>query len=176
MKKIRLFIYIILVVFILYTLYKILLIYVLNISSLQTSYIYHSKSIDVSKRKDLYIASYRLAKTTNTNYFIEALLPEEIFIEKEKIIYPQYYFYWGKSEIGSRTTMNANLFLNLSKSGEYDIRSPSSTLPNEKDNIDKYRRDLYYFFKDSPTEIIFIIENRESKLQIDTIIFKKVIN
>lgn len=174
MKKMKLFLYTILVIFILYTFYKIVLIYVLNLSSLKSSYIYHSKSIETSKSKDLYIATYRLDKTVSAYSLIDTFIPTEIFIEKEKVIYPQYYFYWGKSEIGNRTTTNGAVFLELSKSGKYDISCPSSNLPNEKENIDKYRKNLYFFFDTVPSEITFILDSREPKPQTDTLIFKKV--
>ena len=174
MKKMKTVIYTVLILFILYTLYKVVLIYVLNVSSLKSSYIYHSKSIETSKDKGLYIATYRLDKNASTYSLVDTLIPTEIFIEKEKVVYPQYYFYWGKSEIGNRTTTDGTVFLELSKSGQYDISCPSSTLPNEKENIDKYRKSLYFFFETVPPEITFIIDSRNSKLQTDTLIFKKV--
>jgi len=140
---------------------------------LKSSYIYHSKSIEISKDKGLYIATYQLDKTASTYNLVDTLLPTEIFIEKEKIIYPKYYFYWGKSEFGDRTTINGDVFLELSKAGKYDICSPSSTLPNEVENIDKYRKNLYFFFKAVPLEIVFIIKSRNLNSQTDTLIFKR---
>ncbi|MBS1927428.1 MAG: hypothetical protein IT212_10520 [Bacteroidia bacterium] len=172
MRKVKPVIYTILVAFILYTLYKVVLIYVLNVLSLKSSYIYHSKSIEISKGKGLYIATYRLDKSAYK--IIDTLIPKVIFVEKEKVIYPQYYFYWGKSEIGNRVTTDGTVFLELAKSGKYYISCPSSTLPNEKENIDNYRKNLYFFFEEVPSEITFIIDSIEPKPQTDTLTFKKV--
>ena len=171
MKTRKTVIYAFLAIFILYTLYKIVMIYVLNVSSLKSSYIYHSNSIETSKSKGLYIATYQLDKTVSSYRLADTLMPTEIFIEKEKVIYPQYYFYWGKSETGDRYTVNGTIFSQLSKASKYDISSPLSTLPNEKQNMD--RGNLFFFFATVPSEIIFIIYSRDPKPQTDTLIFKK---
>lgn len=173
MKKMKAAIYTIIIIFILYTLYKVVLIYILNVSSLKSSYIYHSKSIEISKSKGLYVATYQFDKMSSSYILMDTLIPKDIYIEREKVIYPQYYFYWGKSEFGNRTTTDGSVFLGLSKSGKYYISCPSSTLPNEKENIDRYRKDIYFFFETVPSEIIFTIYSGEFKSKADTLVFKK---
>jgi hypothetical protein len=161
-------------VFVLFTIYKVVLIYVLNVTSLKSSYIYHSKSVEISKKKGLYVDSYILSKTLSNAMSRDYLVPTELFIEKEKVIYPQYYFYWGKSEIGDRYSMNGNPFLKLSEVGNYDIYCPSSTLPTEKENIDKYRESINFFFKTQLPEIVFIIVNCENRNKADTLVYRKL--
>lgn len=137
--------YSLLVIFVLYTIYKIVLIYVLNVSSIKSNYIYHSRSIETSKTEGLYVATYHLDKNLSIYNLKDSLLPIQLFIEKEKVVYPQFYFYCGKSEIRERNAMDASGFLKLTESGSYDITCPVSTLPNQSENIDKYRKRLHFF-------------------------------
>ncbi len=172
MKK-RLF-YILLAGFIFYSLYKFVLIYVLNISSPKTHYSYHSESIQKSKKNGLYVASFQLDKNRSHFRFSDTLIPKEIFIEKEKVIYPNYYFYWGKSEISNRLTLNCNTFLDLTKTIKYDITCPLSTQPYEKENIDKYRGNVFFFFTSLPVEIYFLVYYDDNQSKPDSLIYKKL--
>lgn len=173
-KKNKLIFYVGLTAFTSYTLYKIVLIYVLNISSLETHYIYHSKSVVSSKDQNLFIAKYRLDRSLSEFNLVDSLVPKELFIEKEKIIYPQYYFYFGKSIIGNRYCIDGSSFLRLAQSGQFDIFCPQSTLPFESENIDNYRQNIYFFFKTTLAEITFIVSNAKEKNTVDTLVFKRM--
>lgn len=172
MKK-RTIIYTLLAIFMIFTLFKIIIIYVLNISSLDTHYTYHSNSTEESKSKGLFISKFSLDKLSSKYSLVDSLIPKEFFIEREKIIYPQYYFYWGKSALTSRLTMNGSIFLDISKSGSYDISCPLSTIPTEKENIDKYREDIYFYFNTIPAAISFFLYSVDDKTHVDTLVYKK---
>jgi len=167
--KMKVVVYTVLSLFILYTLFKVVLIYVLNVTSLKSSYIYHSKSDEVSKAKGLYAGNYTLKQQIGNNVNTD-LIPKNLFIEKEKIIYPNYYFYFGKSEMGDRFTINGTIFSQSAKDGEYHITCSSSTL---SDKIKTTRQsNLFFFFEKIPPEIYFTIEGHVPKTSVDTLIYK----
>lgn len=161
-------IYTVLSLFILYTLYKVVLIYVLNVTSLKSSYIYHSKSSEISKQKGLYVGNYTLKQQIGSNVNPE-LLPKNLFIEKEKVIYPNYYFYFGKSEMGNRYTINGTIFSQLAKDKEYHIVCSTSTQPKEVTNTGQ--SNLFFFFENIPPEIYFTIQGHVPKTSTDTLIY-----
>ncbi len=173
-KKVKLIFYVGLTTFIFYTLYKIVLIYVLNISSLQTHYTYHSKSVASSTNRGLFVAKYRFDRSLSKYNLVDSLVPKDLFIEKEKIIYPQYYFYFGKSKITNRYCIDGSSFLKLARSGKFDIICPQSTLPFENENIDNYRQNIYFFFKTTFAEIVFIVNSTKEKNKVDTLVFKRM--
>lgn len=162
-------IYSIISLFVLYTLYKVVLINVLNVTSLKSSYIYHSKSEEISKLNGLYVGNYTLKQQIGNNVN-QTLVPKELFIEKEKVIYPNYYFYFGKSEMGNRYTINGTIFSHLAKSGEYHITCLSSTQSNERKNTGE--NNLFFFFENIPSKIYFTIEGHVPKTSADTLIYK----
>jgi len=167
--KMKVVIYTVLVFFILYSLYMVVMIYVLNIISLKSSYIYHSKSAEISKQKGLYAGSYTLKQQIGDNVNLE-FLPKNLFIEKEKVIYPNYYFYFGKSEMGNRYTINGTIFSQLAKDREYLITCSTSTQPGEINTTQQ--SNLFFFFENLPPEIHFTIKGHLPKTSTDTLIYR----
>jgi len=167
--KMKVIIYTVLSLFILYTLYKVVLIYVLNVTSLNSSYIYHSKSFEISRQKGLYAGNYTLKQQIGYNVNPE-LLPKSLFIEKEKVIYPNYYFYFGKSEMGNRYTINGTIFSQLAKGREYHITCSTSTQPGKITT--SHQSNLFFFFENIPTEIYFTIQRYLPKTSTDTLIYR----
>ena len=174
MKKLKIIFYASLTIFLLYTIYLVVIVFVLNIVSLHSNHIIHSDTIEESKNKNYYVSSYNLDKAISTYNLPDSLVPKNIFIEKEMMGYELYYFYWGKIVRGTRTTMTGDIFSSLSKSGEYLIVCPTSTLPDEEGSISIYSKGMYFFFDTIPFQIKFLIRNREEKNYSDTLIYKKV--
>lgn len=167
MKK-KVVIYSILSLFTIFTIYKSLLIFVLNITSFNSNYIEHSNSVEISKKRGLYAGAYTLKQKFGSSISYE-YLPMNLFIERERIVYPNYYFYFGKTEIGNRLTINGNIFSELAKTNEYHIICQSSTQPQELLNTGQ--SNLSFFFKKKENIIYFTISRDVTTLAADTLIY-----
>ncbi len=164
----KIIIYSLLGLFILYTLYKVILIFVLNVTSLNTSYISHSQSKEISKEKGLFVGNYKLKQKLGSS-INASFIPSELFIEREKIFYPNYYFYFGKSVIGNRFSVNGTIFSQLAKNKEHHITCKSCTQPSSiKSTV---QNNLYFFYENIPSEIHFSIEGHNPKTSSDTLIY-----
>lgn len=166
--KIKYVIYLAVFIVVFYTIYKIAIIYVLNVSSLKSEYVEHSNTAESSKKKGLFVAEYSLIDKRGSN-ISSAFIPKNLFIEREKIVYPNYYFYFGKSKLSNRFTMNGISFSAMSGPNEYHITCPSSTQPN--DIFTTLQNNLVFFFEDKPKSVYFTIYGHSPKTDTDTLIY-----
>ena len=127
MKKLfKSLMYVVIGCFVVYTLYLILMIYILNIISPRSSHTVHSANVTESKQKGLFVASYQFERFLTKKIFADTLIPKEIFMERERIHYEYYYFYWGKTLNGRIISVDASGFNKLSQTGKYFYCSSSS--------------------------------------------------
>ena len=169
----KIFLYSILTIIILDTLYLLVIIYVLQVVSINSSHIVHSKTLNESKTDGYFAASYKLDKTSTNKNLKESLIPKELFIENEIVYYEFYYFYWGKYVKGNRKTMTGDIFLPLAESEEYNFVCSTASSPDQTDIISKYRKGIYFFFNETPSEIRFYFTSKKGKNITDTLIYKK---
>ena len=151
--------YVIVSCFAVYTLYLLLMMYVLNIISPRSSHTIHSKNISESKEDGFFVASYQFEKFATEKTFPDNLIPKEIFMERERIHYEHYYFYWGKTLDGNTISVNASSFNKLSQTGKYFYCSPSSMegCNNGLHPLDKYNTNLYFAVKSAPDSFLISI-------------------
>ncbi|NCU04021.1 MAG: hypothetical protein GXC73_08545 [Chitinophagaceae bacterium] len=131
-------------------------------------YIDHSKDISEAKDKGSLVGQYLLSKADKKHI---TLLPESIFLEQERIFYPYYYFYFGKTKKGNRFTVDISSFDRLNEIEEYFINSPLSTQPTETTNITA--KPLYFFYDNSFPELQFLLYHKNDNEPIDTIIYRQ---
>ena len=138
--------YVVIGSFAVYTLYLILIIYVLNIVSPRSSHTVHSANVIESQQKGLFVASYRFDRFLTDKVFPDTLIPNEIFMERERIHYEHYYFYWGKTMNGRTISVDASGFNKLSQTGEYFYCSSSSMegCNNGLHPLNEFNKNLYF--------------------------------
>ncbi|MEG4110150.1 hypothetical protein QUA04_29395 [Microcoleus sp. S13_C5] len=154
--------------FVCYTLYLIIWLFILNKTSMSAGYIHHSKYVSEAKNKGSFVGQYLLSNADKVHI---PFLPNSIFIERERIYYPNYYFYFGKTEKGSRFTVDLDSFDRLKTIEEYFISSPQSTQPTETTNISA--KPLYFFYDTALPELQFLLYHKNQTQAIDTIVYRR---
>ena len=151
--------YVVIGSFAVYTLYLLLMMYVLNIIAPRSSHTVHSENVSESKQNGFFVASYQFEKFLTENTFPDTLIPKEIFMERERIHYEHYYFYWGKTFNGRTVSVDASGFNKLSQTGEYFYCSSSSMegCNNRLQPLDKYNKNLYFAVESVPDSFLISI-------------------
>ncbi len=149
--------------------------YVLNIVSPKSSHIIHSSNITESKQKDRFIASYFFEKFLTQEKIPETLVPSEIFMERTRVHYEHYYFYWGKTIDNKAISVNASGFNKLSQTGEFFYCSPSSIqgCNNGLSPIDKYNKNLYFAVWAAPDSFLISIYHPHDFKNPITVVYKR---
>ncbi len=158
-KLLKPFIYVVICSFAVYTLYLILIIYVLRINPPNSSHTVHSSNVIESKQNGFFVGSYHFERFLTEKTFPDTLIPKEIFMERERIHYENYYFYWGKTMNGNTISVDASGFNKLSQTGEYFYCSPSGMdgCNNGLSPLDKYNKNLYFAVESEPDSFLISI-------------------
>ena len=151
--------YIVIGSFAVYTLYLLLMMYVLNIISPHSSHAIHSENITGSKQKGVFVAVYKFERFLTEKSFPDTLIPKEIFMERERIHYEYYYFYWGKTLNGGTISVDASGFNKLSQTGEYLYCSSSSMegCNNGLHRLNEFNKNLYFAVESAPDSFLISI-------------------
>lgn len=151
--------YVVIGSFAVYTLYLLLMMYVLNIISPRSSHTVHSANVFQSKQKGFFVATYQFEKFLTEKTFPDTLLPKEIFMERERIHYEHYYFYWGKTLNGSTISVDASGYNKLSQTGKYFYCSSSSMegCNSGLQPLDEYNKNLYFTVEFPPDSFLISI-------------------
>lgn len=176
MKKLfKSLIYIVIGSFAVYTLYLIFMMYILNIISPRSSHTVHSANLTESKQKGLFVASYQFDRFLTDKSFPDSLIPKEIFMERERIHYEHYYFYWGKTLNGKTISVDASSFNKLSQKGEFFYCSSSSLegCNNGLNPLDEYNNKLYFAVQSVPDSFLISIYKRGNFKHPITVVYKK---
>jgi hypothetical protein len=168
-------IYVVIGSFAVYTLYLLLMMYVLNIISPRSSHTVHSANVSESKQNGFFVASYQFEKFLTGKNFADTLIPKEIFMERERIHYEYYYFYWGKTLDGNTISVDASGFNKLSRTGKYFYCSSSSMegCNNGSLPLDEYNKNLYFAVATAPDSFLISIYKPGDFSNPVTIVYKK---